>query len=329
MPLPKATLESLAKDIVDKVDVGLVVVDAEDLIVHWNDFMERCSGTSRAQALGASLYAIFPELPQGWFEQKLRAVRTLRTAAFTSWRERPRVFSLVSDPLRPRPIEDCSEGPGPEPMVQDCVILPLVDESTEEVFAAILVHDRTELARAEARGQLLTQANTALEELARHDPLTRVYHRAAIEKALETALAEAHRTSKPLAALAVLIDDFGPLNDQNGCRVADEVLRYVAQTLRAGLGPSAVLGRLEGATFLVVVPERRESEAILLGQRLRFAVASAPIEVQDKRIKVTLSVGVAQVAAETDAAPLLERALAALGEAQRAGGNNTRVSRVR
>ncbi|MEV6306399.1 GGDEF domain-containing protein [Actinoplanes sp. NPDC051861] len=59
---------------------------------------------------------------------------------------------------------------------------------------------------------------------------------------------------QPGAALIVAdLDGFKQLNDAYGHAAGDELLRWVAATMRAGTGPSDVVGRLGGDEFVIMV----------------------------------------------------------------------------
>lgn len=74
----------LLESIVDRVNVGVLVVDADYTVVRWNRFMTMHSGLAADDVLGRDLFAVFPDLPRRWLTQKLRGVFLLKNYAFTS-----------------------------------------------------------------------------------------------------------------------------------------------------------------------------------------------------------------------------------------------------
>jgi PAS domain S-box-containing protein len=52
----------------DVLDVGIIVLDAKGIIVHWNDWIAHVSGHTRQAALGATLRDVFPALQSGRLE---------------------------------------------------------------------------------------------------------------------------------------------------------------------------------------------------------------------------------------------------------------------
>ena len=143
----------------------------------------------------------------------------------------------------------------------------------------------------------------ALEELrerAATDALTGLGHHGTFHEALERA-----RTRRE--AIAVLVGDldgFKEINDTLGHGAGDRVLRETAAALADQLRRGDELFRIGGDEFAAIVRIAEAEEAVATGRRLRAAVA--------ERGEVTLSVGVAVLRPDEDAAGVLARADQAL-----------------
>jgi diguanylate cyclase (GGDEF)-like protein len=85
------------------------------------------------------------------------------------------------------------------------------------------------------------------------------------------------------------------------------------------------VGRYGGEEFLVVLPGCDRVHAFQSAERIRAAVAAAPISVNDLHISITASIGVTAVAAEACEKQLLAVADAALYQAKREGRNRAAV----
>ena len=117
------------------------------------------------------------------------------------------------------------------------------------------------------------------------------------------------------------IDHFRRVNDTFGHAFGDEVLKAVAEAMRALAPAGATLARVGGEAFALLVPELDAAGALALAERVRARIGGARIRrpAQDEAERVTLSVGVAGgVVGETPRA-LLERAAAALKQAKDGG----------
>jgi diguanylate cyclase (GGDEF)-like protein len=169
-------------------------------------------------------------------------------------------------------------------------------------------HDVTEEHRARAE----------LAHLAEHDPLTGLPNRRAVTARL---------AGCPDGATLLLIDvdHFKDVNDLRGHAVGDRVLRHVAATVSALLEPGAVLGRLGGDELAVVVPRHDPDGGIALGEKLCDGVAGSPLADAGAAVRVTVSVGVAAMAAHEPVEVGLARADLALYAAKNAGRNRARL----
>lgn len=163
------------------------------------------------------------------------------------------------------------------------------------------------------------------------DPLTGLHNRRYALQRLERIARAALANGQPFAVMVLDIDRFKRVNDCYGHAAGDEVLKIVAQRLRASLRQSDMIARIGGEEFLVVLPETNPQRARRRAERLRRAVGKTPVVLPGDRgsITVTLSIGVA-IGGQPDAAgkPFLtvEHADRALYAAKSDGRNQVIVS---
>ncbi|WP_428773450.1 PAS domain-containing protein [Vibrio sp.] len=79
-------------DMVQNVDLGLIVVDRQYQVQVWNGFMTHHSGIQASQAIGQSLFELFPEIPPAWFTMKTKPVFDLGCRSFINWQQKPYLF---------------------------------------------------------------------------------------------------------------------------------------------------------------------------------------------------------------------------------------------
>ena len=140
------------------------------------------------------------------------------------------------------------------------------------------------------------------------------------ELALEWRRAE--RVGDPLALILLDIDNFKTVNDTQGHQAGDEVLRKVGEVLAASVRQIDLAARYGGEEFAVVVPETDLDGALDLAERLRKALESEEIELQNgTRLSVTASFGAAVKGDLPGGEKLVAAADKALYEAKRAGKN--------
>ncbi|MEN3340735.1 MAG: hypothetical protein V7644_139, partial [Actinomycetota bacterium] len=139
------------------------------------------------------------------------------------------------------------------------------------------------LDNAEIRARLEHQAQT--------DSLTGLFnHRSFHERLLEALLA-ASREYRPLAVLMLDIDDFKRINDVHGHGVGDELLRLLAETLRANVRPDDVVCRLGGEEFAVIMRGCDAADATQVAQRIAGRLRELDVSAVGA---VTVSMGLAR-----------------------------------
>jgi diguanylate cyclase (GGDEF)-like protein len=135
-----------------------------------------------------------------------------------------------------------------------------------------------------------------LAHRARHDALTGLPNRIAMQDALDTALADvaAHVTAHgTVAVLFCDLDEFKTVNDDLGHSSGDVLLRVAARRLVSALGSRATISRFGGDEFVLVAGDLAEPrEAIELGEAVQDALAD-PFWVSGREVFVTASIGVA------------------------------------
>jgi len=140
-----------------------------------------------------------------------------------------------------------------------------------------------------------------------------------------------HRAGTSCGVLLLDIDHFKEVNDTWGHLVGDEVLAEVARTLRGGVRPVDVVGRLGGEEFAVLLPDTGVVEAAAVAERVRVLIAGHALQVvgaggQQGQAQVSVSVGVASTAdAGYVISDLLASADAALYRAKAGGRDRVEV----
>ncbi len=132
-----------------------------------------------------------------------------------------------------------------------------------------------------------------LRDQARHDPLTGLLNRRALEQAADEAWERWRRGADGFAVLALDLDHFKRVNDAHGHLAGDSVLRQLGQRLTAAVRSIDTVARTGGEEFIVLVPQVGREGALAAAERLRQAIRGAPFELADGSLTLTLSVGVA------------------------------------
>ena len=156
------------------------------------------------------------------------------------------------------------------------------------------------------------------------DDLTGLPLRRAFRDTAERTLAARRTTGRPVSLLVIDVDHFKLVNDNLGHLQGDDVLRGVADQIRANTRPVDYPARYAGDEFVVLLPGTRLDEARVIAERVRSAIARTIFPRRDGpgAVQVTLSIGVATMPQTGGGLEVLFAAAdAALYEAKRAGRN--------
>lgn len=163
-----------------------------------------------------------------------------------------------------------------------------------------------------------------LADLALLDELTRLPNRRHTVAMAEQLWQQSNANTKngaPFSVLALDIDFFKSINDNFGHQAGDLVLKKVAHCLRFSLRPQDKIGRVGGEEFLILLPATLPSQALEIAQRLclELEALSWPELAVDR--KVTISIGIAGKAQQSDLLQLWHQADTALYQAKHQGRN--------
>lgn len=178
-----------------------------------------------------------------------------------------------------------------------------------------------------------------------HDPLTGLPNLAALEPALEHALAEADRQGTPIALLLLDLDDYQRVNRALGYDAGDELLRETARRLTHLAQQGELIARTGSDEFAILITPQSASACVpprsaapidvrtaaeALARRLLTSILQ-PYSFRDQPVHLAASIGIAfhpeprtnggEAEAQAESSPLIRRADQALQQAKAAGGN--------
>lgn len=178
---------------------------------------------------------------------------------------------------------------------------------------------RSRIMRANAE---LVNALGTIQDMATHDSLTGLHNRASMTDALEHAVSKARRAGESLAILFIDLDGFKSVNDTLGHATGDQLLREIAQRLRAKVRQSDLVARLGGDEFVVMVETISDRHGLQLLASKILAAVGEPMQLQGHEVTVTASIGVAVFPDDgNDVSTLLANADMAMYRAKALGHN--------
>ena len=165
-----------------------------------------------------------------------------------------------------------------------------------------------------------------LRALATRDSLTGAANRRHFVEQAQRERERSLRTGTPLSLCLFDADHFKSINDHYGHVAGDHVLSAMAQAATGALRTTDLLGRLGGEEFAMLLPDTDLAGAMVVAERVRAGVAAAEVQSSEVRegsapsaIKVTISIGVAELRGDEPFESMLKRADRALYAAKDLG----------
>jgi diguanylate cyclase (GGDEF)-like protein len=287
----------------DMVDIGLIILDRDLRVRHWNRWMQLHSGIYPDKIVGSPVFDIFPNLKKPRFLKSCKTVLTFGNFCFFSQKLHHHLF-----PFQPISSFDSQF----KFMQQSCTMGPLRNEKGSIEYLFISVHDVTEAVNFEQR----------LLEMNMKDALTGISNRRCLEMHLINEVERHRRYNHPISLIIFDIDFFKHINDAYGHQCGDYILKGIASTIHKSIRSGDVLARYGGEEFCCLLPETDMEAATVLAERFRKKIAQKIYRYHGNRIKVTISLGVATLDEEISTPELfLRKADERLYQAKHAGRN--------
>lgn len=158
-----------------------------------------------------------------------------------------------------------------------------------------------------------------LERLVDSDTLTPLPNRRRFVREVERVVHHGRRYGSPASwVMFVDLDGLKQINDTQGHIAGDAALIHVATILQAMVRTTDIVARIGGDEFGLLLEHIDAEAARDKAQRLIEAVADQPLVMGGKRMRLSISIGLAELSAEDDAETLIARADSAMyaGRAQ-------------
>ncbi len=172
-----------------------------------------------------------------------------------------------------------------------------------------------------AMNERLQAQAVMLDRQAREDGLTGLSNRRHLEEYAANAFRAARERRQALTAVVADIDYFKSINDRFSHAIGDDVLRVVAEILRANCRESDLVARYGGEEFVLLLDGLEARSAFTLCERIRRAVQDYDWSVFHADLRVTLSLGLSDDLSLENHERLLSGADEQLYAAKRAGRN--------
>ncbi|WP_227869681.1 GGDEF domain-containing protein [Undibacterium parvum] len=299
-------------DILKLISMGLIVVDSEENILLWNDWVAKSSGIPEDQALHKKITEAFKESPTPAFLSALRNSLSYGLPA------------VLSNALHRSPLAlYAADADQEKQRIHQSIAITVLAQADGKRCCLIQISDSSNSIKRE---KMLRSHSEILKRDATTDSLTGIYNRRFFDEHYKMALGVSIRQKLPLSVFMVDIDFFKEYNDYYGHPQGDKALISVAQTLKAQLARATdVLARYGGEEFILILPNMPQDHALPFAERLRAAIWDASIPHLKSKIASQLSISIGVSTYDQinhgDVKSLVQSADSALYEAKQQGRN--------
>jgi diguanylate cyclase (GGDEF)-like protein len=141
-------------------------------------------------------------------------------------------------------------------------------------------------------GRVYNRVRVQLGSMVQTDPLTNCMNRRGFEQALAREMARSSRAGSELSLLALDLDHFKAINDSRGHVVGDAVLREAGALLNQTARAGDIVARTGGEEFSILLPDTPGNGAFHFANRLCDTFRDHVFRVNNKEIRLTISIGV-------------------------------------
>jgi diguanylate cyclase (GGDEF)-like protein len=131
-----------------------------------------------------------------------------------------------------------------------------------------------------------------LSDLVSHDPLTGLYNVRHLNLILPQVMERTRRTQQTSCLIMVDLDHFKRINDTWGHEVGNLALKLTAEIMTREVRVIDFAFRYGGEEFVILLPDTRLREGIMVAERIRSEIESARLKIDGAEIRFTASMGI-------------------------------------
>jgi diguanylate cyclase (GGDEF)-like protein len=166
------------------------------------------------------------------------------------------------------------------------------------------------------------RTSAELEFLAKHDSVTGLLNRRALEERLAQTLARCDRYNRQFALLFIDLDDFKRVNDALGHGKGDLLLARIAARIRSMTRATDVASRVGGDEFIVLIEDFAERKNVEIYAERLLALLARPVDLGGVEVTTSASIGVASFPQDaSDFEGVMRAADQAMYDAKASGGS--------
>jgi len=277
-------------DVIDKIDIGLFVVDDDYRVRYMNNTMKKWFGDQTNKTCYESVAKLNEPCPYCKIKEVIA-----------------RGEKVNYNPTTP-------DGQSFD------IVATTIKNADGTVSKMEVIRNVTDQKKAHEH---LIEQTQRLHYQAHHDALTELPNRLLFNQQLEQGIEKAKRHKSKMALLFIDLDHFKEINDSLGHTVGDEVLNIVTMRLKNIIRKEDTIARLGGDEFTVLMENLKQGQdASLLAKKI-LDVLIEPIKLDENILYVSSSIGISLYPNDgLFPQDLLKYADAAMYKAKNEGRNN-------
>jgi len=285
---------------------GIVTIDADSIILSWNNAASQLFGYTKEEALGKSISIIIP--------QKMRKSHFAGVDRVSNGG----LKRVVGKTVEVEGLRKCGKS------LPLSLSISTWNSKRGPIYCGIL---RDISLRIEAEKKIEKQ-NEQLRLIAVTDHLTGALNRREFDVIANKEYSRSKRNNKAYCILMLDIDHFKSINDSYGHDIGDKALIETVSLIGSVIREEDSLFRLGGEEFAIILSETGLDSACILAERIRASIESFKLHTELGTIKYTISIGLAELSANDESMnATLKNADEALYKAKKLGRNKVEIAK--
>lgn len=139
------------------------------------------------------------------------------------------------------------------------------------------------------------KSEAKLTEQASYDALTELYNRETIESQIDNEISLSEMRKSEMAVLFIDVDDFKHYNDNYSHATGDQVLKFLAKTIKEAVDGIGFAGRYGGDEFIAMIRNAEVNSPAEIAQNLIDKLAAGFDADIGERLSVSVSIGISVI----------------------------------
>jgi diguanylate cyclase (GGDEF)-like protein/PAS domain S-box-containing protein len=277
-------------DAIDKIEIGLFVVNEAYDVEYMNDTMKKWFGDQTNKTCYSSVAGLDEPCPYCKLPDVIKENK-----------------KVIYEPITP-------DGQSFD------IVATSIKNSDGTISKMEVIRNVTDQKNIQA--ELLKQKEE-LDYQAHHDALTGLPNRILFNDRLEHSIKQNYRDNTKMALLFIDLDHFKEINDSLGHIIGDDVLKVITKRLKSIIRDVDTISRLGGDEFTIIISNIKDIQDISVLARKILKIIAKSIEIDTHELYVSSSIGISLYPDDgSEAQNLIKYADAAMYKAKNEGRNN-------